>query len=85
MAWEIKEKKISEFEDFERRPRSKYQELYKKILNLKVGMGLEVETESPKQGDNVRNAINGMLRRQGLNEKYFASNRLSKVYIGRTK
>ena len=85
MAWEIKEKKISEFEGFERRTRSQYQELYKKIFDLKVGMGLEVETESPKQGDNVRNAINGMLRSQGLKEKYFASNRLSKVYIGRIK
>lgn len=85
MEWKIEEKRISEFNGLENRPRSQYQELYKRILELKVGMGLEVETESNKQGDNVRNAVNGMLRRKGIREKYFASNRLNKVYIGRIK
>lgn len=85
MAWQITEKKISDFEELERRPRAQYRDLYNKIFNLKVGEGLEVETESAKQGDNVRNAINGMLKNKGLREKYFACNRLNKVYIGRVK
>lgn len=84
MAWEIKEIDVSDIK-LEARPRSKYKELYERILALRIEKGFEVETDSRKEAENIRNAVSNMLKRKGLSDKYIASNRLNKFYCGRTK
>lgn len=84
MAWNFKEIDVSDIK-LEARPRSKYKELYERVLALRIGKGFEIETYSTKDAENIRNAVSGMLKRKGLSDKYIASNRLNKFYCGRVK
>lgn len=84
MAWEFREIDVSDIK-LEARPRTKYKELYDRVLALRIGKGFEVETDSKKEAENIRNAVSSMLKRKGLSDKYIASNRLNKFYCGRTK
>ena len=84
MAWELREIDVSDIK-LEARPRTKYKELYDRVLALRIGKGFEIETDSKKEAENIRNAVSSMLKRKGLSDKYIASNRLNKFYCGRTK
>lgn len=84
MSWKLRDINISDIE-LEARPRTKYKELYDRILALGIGKGFELEAENAKEAENIRSAVSTMLKRKGLSDKYIASNRLSKFYCGRTK
>lgn len=84
MSWKFKDINTSDIE-LEARPRTKYRELYDRILDLRIGKGFEIEAESAKEAENIRSAVSTMLKRKGLSDKYIASNRLNKFYCGRTK
>lgn len=84
MAWEYKDIDVTDIQ-LQARPRSKYADLYNRILGLKIGRGIEIITESQREAENIRNAVSGMLKRKELKDRYIASNRLNKFYCGRTK
>lgn len=84
MAWRFREIDVSDIK-LEARPRTKYKDLYDRILSLRIGKGFEIETDSAKEAENIRSAVSTMLKRKGLSDKYIASNRLNKFYCGRTK
>jgi len=84
MAWEYKDIDVTDIQ-LKARPRSKYSDLYNRILGLKIGRGIEITTESQREAENIRNAVSGMLKRKELSGRYIASNRLNKFYCGRTK
>ena len=84
MAWRFREIDVSDIK-LEARPRTKYKDLYDRVLSLRIGKGFEIETDSKKEAENIRNAVSSMLKRKGLSDKYIASNRLNKFYCGRTK
>lgn len=83
MAWKIES--ITTDKIPMRRTRSEYVELYNRILELKIGQGLQVTMDGSKKAENVRNSIHDMLKKKGMAEKFIASNRGNIVYVGRTK
>ena len=84
MDWNFKDISVSDIK-LESRPRAKYDKLYEKILSLNIGKGLELELETQKEADNIRKSVSGMLKRNGISDKYIACNRLNKFYCGRIK
>lgn len=84
MSWDIKDIDVTDI-NLATRPRSRYKNLYQKIMDLKVGKGFEIETESAKEAGNIRNSVSHFLKQAGMSDKYIASNRLNKFYCGRIK
>ena len=84
MNWQFKDIDVSDIK-LETRPRSRYAGLYEKIFGLKVGKGIEIETVTAREAANIRNAVSTRLKKDGLSDKYIASNRLNKFYCGRVK
>ena len=84
MALKFREIDVSDIK-LEARPRTKYKDLYDRVLSLRIGKGFEIETDSTKEAEKIRSAVSAMLKRKGLSDKYIASNRLNKFYCGRTK